>query len=115
MTERTPLQGGAVSHAVSSARRIGPYWTVWSVLLVFTITMLWLDTVTLPRVVFVAFMLAAMLVKAGLIAGYFMHLRFERASLAWTIVVGLLATAVVLYVLIAPDAVRIHDMVNRAP
>jgi caa(3)-type oxidase subunit IV len=100
--------------AFHGTRRVGPYWTVWLILLGFTITMLWIDGVALPRTLFVVFMLAAMLLKAGLIAGYFMHLRFERQSLIWTVVGGLLATAIVLYVLIAPDAARIHDMVNRA-
>jgi cytochrome c oxidase subunit IV len=84
------------------------------VLLVFTFLMLWADTAPLPRTVFVGFMLAAMLVKASLIAGYFMHLRFERRLLAWTVVVGILVTGAVLYVLIVPDAARIHEMVSRA-
>ena len=88
-----------------------PYWRVWGVLLAFTVTMLWLDTVALPRVAFVAVMVGAMLVKAALIAGYFMHLRVERATLTWTVVVGLLGTGAVLYALIAPDALRIHQMV----
>jgi cytochrome c oxidase subunit IV len=90
------------------------YWRVWFVLLVFTVTMLWADTAELSRTVFVAFMVAAMLVKATLIGGCFMHLRLERASLVWTVVVGLLGTALVLYALIAPDAARIHDMVRDA-
>ena len=110
MTERSPLR----ERPVSGVRFLSPYWVVWLLLLAFTITMLWVDTMALPRMTFVAFMLVAMLVKAGLIAGYFMHLRIERASLAWAVVVGLLATALVLYVLIAPDAIRIHDMVMGA-
>ena len=45
------------------------YWITWAVLLVFTVVMLWADTATMPRLVFVLFMLAAMLVKASIIAG----------------------------------------------
>lgn len=55
-------------------------------------------------------MLAAMLTKATLIGANFMHLRFERWPLVLTVVVGLLVMATILFVLIAPDAVRIHEM-----
>lgn len=107
MTEAKP------SHGDGGGGRV-PYWRVWSVLLAFTVMMLWLDTVALPRIAFVAVMVVAMLVKAALIAGYFMHLRVERATLTWTVVFGLLGTGAVLYALIAPDALRIHHMVMHA-
>jgi cytochrome c oxidase subunit IV len=89
------------------------YWATWSVLLAFTLLMVWLDGISLPRQVFALIMLAAMLVKATLIAANFMHLRLERLSLSLMVVVGLLVTGVVLYVLIVPDAVRIHGMLPR--
>jgi cytochrome c oxidase subunit IV len=90
------------------------YWITWAVLLVFTMLMLWADgaSESISRAAFVAFMLAAMLVKVALIGGNFMHLRFERAGLVATVVVGLLVTAVILYVLIVPDAARIHGMME---
>jgi cytochrome c oxidase subunit IV len=88
------------------------YWITWAALLVFTMLMLWADgaSQSVPRLAFVMFMLGAMLVKATLIGANFMHLRFERASLVITVVVGLLVTGTLLYVLIAPDAARIHGM-----
>ena len=89
------------------------YWITWSVLLAFTLVMVWLDGVSIPRLVFVIAMLAAMLTKASLIASNFMHLRFERVSLALMVVVGLLVTGTLLYVLIVPDAVRIHGMLRQ--
>ena len=88
------------------------YWATWGVLLVFTIVMLWADSASLPRTAFAAFMLTAMLAKATIIAANFMHLRFERAGLVLTVVVGLLVMGTILYVLIAPDAARIHRMVT---
>ena len=88
------------------------YWTTWLILLAFTIVMLWADSASLPPSAFVVFMLAAMLTKASIIGANFMHLRFERATLALTVVVGLLVTGGILYVLIAPDAARIHQMVE---
>ena len=86
------------------------YWITWSVLLAFTLVMVWLDGMSIPRLAFVVAMLVAMLAKASLIASNFMHLRFERVSLVLMIVIGLLVTGAFLYVLIVPDAVRIHDM-----
>jgi cytochrome c oxidase subunit IV len=88
------------------------YWLTWSVLLVFTVVMLWADTAALPRTFFVVFMVAAMLTKASIIGANFMHLKHERLPLVMTVVVGLLVTGAVLYVLIAPDATRIHHMVE---
>jgi len=89
------------------------YWITWSILLVFTIAMLWADSVSLPRGAFVVFMLAAMLAKASIIGANFMHLKSERLPLIATVIVGLLVTGTILYVLIVPDAARIHDMVMR--
>jgi cytochrome c oxidase subunit IV len=59
---------------------------------------------------FVLFMLLAMMTKAAIIAGNFMHLRSERLPLVMTVVVGLLVVGAILFALIAPDAVRIHQM-----
>jgi hypothetical protein len=84
----------------------------WGTLLVFTVVMLWADTASFPRLPFVVFMIGAMLTKASIIAANFMHLRLERAGIVVTVVVGLLVTGAVLYVLIALDAIRIHQMVS---
>ncbi len=84
----------------------------WSVLLVFTVVMLWADSASLPRQAFVVFMVAAMLTKASIIGANFMHLKAERLPLVVTVVVGLLGMGAVLWVLIAPDATRIHQMVT---
>jgi len=89
------------------------YWITWGVLLVVTVAMLWADTATVPRLAFVVFMVATMLTKASIIGANFMHLRAESAGIVLTVVVGLIVTAVVLFVLIAPDATRIHEMVNH--
>jgi hypothetical protein len=89
------------------------YWTTWLVLLGITVAMLWIDGMAIPRTAFVVTMILAMLVKASIIAARFMHLRFERPSLVMMVVVGLLVTGTVLYALIAPDASRIHRMLQQ--
>lgn len=90
------------------------YWITWAVLLIFTVAMLWADgaAASISRPTFVLFMLAAMLTKASIISANFMHLRSERSGLVATVVIGLFVTGVILYVLIAPDAARIHAMLR---
>jgi hypothetical protein len=88
------------------------YWITWAALLAFTVLMLWADGASqlIPRTAFVIVMLSVMLVKVTLIGANFMHLRDERASLVITVVVGLLVTGTILFILMAPDAARIHGM-----
>jgi cytochrome c oxidase subunit IV len=88
------------------------YWITWTVLLIFTVVMLWADSASIPRLAFVVFMVVAMLTKASIIGSNFMHLKLERAPLILTVIVGLLITGAILYGLIVPDAVRIHHMVE---
>ncbi|MBI1873784.1 MAG: cytochrome C oxidase subunit IV family protein [Acidobacteria bacterium] len=93
-------------------RRSRLYWGTWVALLVLTAMMLAVDSSPGPRLVFVAVLLGAMLAKAVLIGAHFMHLRFERASLAVMVIIGLLMTGAILFVLIAPDALRIAAMTH---
>ena len=51
-------------------------------------------------------LVAAMLVKAGLIAANFMHLRGERLALVLIVAFGILAVGAALFSGIAPDGVR---------
>jgi cytochrome c oxidase subunit IV len=90
------------------------YWMTWGVLLCITMLMLWLDGVEFARPLFVTTMVVAMLVKATIISGTFMHLSHEHKGIIATVALGLLATAVVLYVLIVPDAKRIRHMVQTS-
>lgn len=86
------------------------YWTTWAALLLLTGVMLSVSITQVPRSLQLGVLLAAMLAQVALIAGHFMHLRQAHAGLVWTFVAGLLITGITLYVLIAPDAMRIHDM-----
>jgi caa(3)-type oxidase subunit IV len=89
------------------------YWIIWGVLLALTLLMMVVGSVTIPKGMLVGILLVAMLVKASLIGGYFMHLRFERLALVISVAAGLLATAAVLFSLIAPDGVRVLNSAAR--
>ncbi len=86
------------------------YWRIWSMLLVLTLIMVFIDQSPLTRSALVLVLVVVMLAKVSLIAGYFMHLRFEKLNLILIISVGLLITGFVLFALIAPDGMRILDL-----
>ena len=83
------------------------YWGTWAFLLLLTLLMLGTEFVALPKGILIAFLLAAMLVKASLIGAHFMHLRFEKLSLVVMVAAGILATAAILFGVIAFDGLRI--------
>ena len=86
------------------------YLKVWLLLLGLTAVMIALDRSPVATAVLRAVLVTAMLVKAGLIAAYFMHLRFERPALVVTVLIGLLVTGAVLFLFIIPDAPRILSL-----
>ena len=75
------------------------YWKAWAVLLVLTLVMAFAP----GGPVLVCTIIAA---KAAIIGAWFMHLRHERAALSVVLVAATLATAVILFALIAIDAVK---------
>jgi cytochrome c oxidase subunit IV len=80
------------------------YWITWGILLVITVAMLAAEMFHLPRLFLVLFLLAFMMVKAAMIGGNFMHLRFERSNLAWMVTLGILVTSLILYTFITPES-----------
>jgi cytochrome c oxidase subunit 4 len=86
------------------------YLKVWLVLLGLTAVMIILDRSPVGTAILRTVLVTAMLTKAGLIAAYFMHLRFERVALVMTVLIGLLVTGAVLFLFIIPDASRILSL-----
>ena len=89
------------------------YWVTAAALLALTLVMLLVEAAGIARPILVGVLLTAMLIKVALISGNFMHLRQAHAGIVWTFIIGLLVTGVLLYVIIVPDALRIHGMVTR--
>lgn len=86
-------------------------WITTATLLLLTLVMLGLANASLPRGLEIAALTMLMLSQVALIAGNSMHLRRAHPGILWTFIAGLLVTAVLLYVMIAPDAARIREMV----
>ena len=80
------------------------YRITWVVLLIITVAMLAAEAFHLPRIFTVLFLLAFMMVKAAMIGGNFMHLRFERRNLTWMVAAGILVTSLILYTFITPES-----------
>ncbi|NKB87653.1 MAG: hypothetical protein GKS06_05480 [Acidobacteria bacterium] len=98
--------------STETAMNLGVYWRTWALLLVLTAVMFFLDTLAMPRGIFVTVMLTAMMIKATLIAMIFMHLSKESTDLVVTVVVCSLGFGALLYELIVVDAGRIYQMMQ---
>jgi caa(3)-type oxidase subunit IV len=97
----------------TGARRgFAVYLRIWGLLLGLTLVMIAVDRAELRLAVLAAILVGAMLTKATLIASYFMHLRLEGKLLIWSVAAGLFLLGLVLYVLMIPDGLRIHDMIT---
>jgi len=86
------------------------YWLTWLVLLFVTLGMIFVGTSSVSKWFLLPLLLAAMLVKAGLIGGNFMHLRKERLALVLIVTLGTLLVGVALFAGIAPDGARIFEL-----
>ena len=86
---------------------------VWSWLLGITGVEVFLAYLALPLGLMLVCLLGLSLVKAALIMGYFMHLKFERLSLVLTVIPAMVLCILLLSAFL-PDAMRIQRMgVNR--
>jgi cytochrome c oxidase subunit IV len=91
-----------MSNAAGNPYRI--YRVTWVILLIITMAMLAAEALHLPRLFLIVFLLAFMMVKAVMIGGNFMHLRYERPSLALMVATGILVTSLILYSFISREA-----------
>ena len=83
------------------------YWITWGILLVITVLMLLAEKFNMPRFFLVVFLVAFMMVKASMIGGNFMHLRFERRNMAVMVAAGILLTSMILFLYITPESANV--------
>jgi caa(3)-type oxidase subunit IV len=98
------------AHAKSPYRM---YWITWGILLVITVAMLGAEMFHLPRWFLVVFLLAFMSVKAVMIGGNFMHLRYEKRNLAFVVFTGIVVTTLILFFYIAPESKHVLEHTVR--
>ncbi len=87
-----------MSEAATAHGAIGyrGYWIAWVLLLLLTVAMV---SITNPTVI-----VAGIAIKATIISLWFMHLKFERISLAVVVIACTMLTLGVLFALLAWDA-----------
>ena len=88
------------------------YVVTWAILLVITVAMLMAESFNMPRWFLVVFLLAFMMVKAVMIAGNFMHLKFESRALWYIVGGGLLVTSLILFTFLVPETVNVLQRSN---
>ncbi len=71
------------------------YWFAWLCLLIITLAMVSIGSTPV--------LLLGITMKAAIICLWFMHLRYERWELTLSVLMGIFATALLLFLLIAPD------------
>jgi cytochrome c oxidase subunit IV len=90
-----------------------PYFVVWGALLVLTA----IEVVLAYKQVFrplhmLEVLMALSIVKSALIIGYFMHLKFEAATMKWILMISLVLCLTLMFVFFA-DAFRILSLGAR--
>ena len=86
------------------------YWLAWGLLLALTLLMLVTERFRLSAAMTIVVLVAAMLIKATVIGGWFMHLRQERMALVLSVVLGTLATGAALFFLLIPDGISMYHL-----
>ena len=89
------------------------YWITWVFLLIVTVAMLGAEVFHMPRWFLVPFLLAFMMLKAVMIGGNFMHLRFENRNLAFMVFASIMVTTLILFFYIAPESQHVLDKTIR--
>jgi len=92
----------AARHRGAGAR---VYSFVWIWLLVLTGLEVWLAYIRFTPAILIVLLMGLSVTKAGLIMAYFMHLRFERANLIFSLVPVLVVCMALLFVFF-PDSWR---------
>jgi cytochrome c oxidase subunit 4 len=87
----------------------GQFFWVWGALLVMTAIEVYLTYQNMQPVRMLTILMGLSLVKAGLIIGYFMHMKFEISRMKW-LTMASLVVCLALMMIFFPDALRILSL-----
>ena len=82
---------------------------VWIGLLVLTLLEVFLGYIQFGVVVMLTLLMGLSLVKAAMIMGYFMHLKFDAPGLSWTVVVPMVVCILIMIGYFFPDGYRLLE------
>ena len=98
------------THAESAASHgYKGYWVLWIVLLVLTMTMIFIGESQLGKASQAILLLLGSSLKASLIIFFYMHLRFENRNLMLVVLIGIFVTSVLMFVVPAYDGTQILE------
>jgi len=86
------------------------YAVTWFWLLAITVVELAIVLMHVPKLVLATALIIMALLKAWLIVAYFMHLRYERLSLVYAVMVPMVFLAVILWTGTFPDALNVFNL-----
>ena len=88
----------------------GLFIKVWIGLLALTLVEVLLAYIQFGLVLMLTLLMGLSLIKAGMIMAYFMHLKFDRPVLSWTVAVPLVACILIMMAYFFPDGYRILEI-----
>jgi len=86
------------------------YAVTWFWLLAITILELAVVLLGVPKILLATTLVVMALLKAALIVAYFMHLRYEKLSLVYAVVVPMFFLAIILFSGVGPDALSVFNL-----
>jgi cytochrome c oxidase subunit IV len=89
--------------------RMTQFFVVWAALLVLTAVEVYLTYQNMPAVRMLTILIGLSLIKAALIIGYFMHMKYEISRMKWLTMCSLVA-CLALMMIFFPDALRIISL-----
>jgi cytochrome c oxidase subunit 4 len=85
------------------------FW-VWAALLVMTAIEVYLTYQNLEPIKMLTILMGLSLIKAALIIGFFMHLRYEISLMKWLTMCAVVGCLILMTIFFFPDARRIVDL-----
>jgi cytochrome c oxidase subunit 4 len=89
--------------------RMTQFFVVWAALLIMTGVEVYLTYQNMPAVRMLTILMGLSLIKAALIIGYFMHMKYEVSRMKWLTMCSLVA-CLALMMIFFPDALRIISL-----
>ena len=83
---------------------------VWAALLVMTAIEVYLTYQNMAPKTMLTILMGLSLIKAALIIGYFMHLKYELSRMKWLTMCSVVACLILMTIFFFPDAKRILDL-----
>jgi cytochrome c oxidase subunit 4 len=88
----------------------GQFFWVWGALLVMTAIEVYLTYQNMQPMKMLTILMGLSLIKAALIIGFFMHLRYEVSRMKWLTMCSVVACLILMTLFFFPDARRIIEL-----